>query len=407
MNDPVERPKKEFLQKPIRTYESDLAEAIRKQKSSTASMIIAEKEKKEKSKIHIPVIKPLGNISTAHTVKSIPKPVEPPKPIPKPPAPKPVPPHIDLLEAPLLELLLDVAHPPPPPPLPPPPPPKPEPRVEKIVEPIPEPIIIEEAKEPIANPIIVPIIETSSEPEPEPVRNPINIRKFALLLSSIVLIFAGGAGTYYLYKKIPVTKVPLQPKMILIPSIIPVDSQKIISVNSQTSQQLKELISNEFAGYSSEPGKIFEFILQQNTASAPKKMTASEFIKKTNLNMPDILERSLTDNWMIGGYEAEGQKLPFIIFTSSFFQNTFAGMLKWEAQMPGEFSSPFGYENKARYGTFKDRIVRNRDVREFKNELGETILLYSFIDKDTIVITTSEATLASIIERIEKQSYIR
>jgi hypothetical protein len=46
-------------------------------------------------------------------------------------------------------------------------------------------------------------------------------------------------------------------------------------------------------------------------------------------------------------------------------------------------------------------------VREFVDEDGKMLILYSFIDKDMMVITTDEAVLGGIVDRIEKQTYIR
>ena len=58
-------------------------------------------------------------------------------------------------------------------------------------------------------------------------------------------------------------------------------------------------------------------------------------------------------------------------------------------------------------GQFQDKIVRNKDVREFIATTGTTVFLYSFIDNNHTVITTNEATLAEILTRLERQAYIR
>ena len=58
---------------------------------------------------------------------------------------------------------------------------------------------------------------------------------------------------------------------------------------------------------------------------------------------------------------------------------------------------PF-FNNK---GKFIDRIILNRDVREYVSENKEIILLYSFINNETIVITNSENGLREIIQSIK------
>jgi len=50
-------------------------------------------------------------------------------------------------------------------------------------------------------------------------------------------------------------------------------------------------------------------------------------------------------------------------------------------------------------GQFVDKIVKNKDVREFITINGDTLFLYSFIDNTMLVIAGNEATLAEIITR--------
>jgi hypothetical protein len=58
-------------------------------------------------------------------------------------------------------------------------------------------------------------------------------------------------------------------------------------------------------------------------------------------------------------------------------------------------------------GRFEDRIVKNKDVREFRAADGKIVFLYSFIDQTKLVVTASEETLAEIISRLERQAFIR
>jgi hypothetical protein len=58
-------------------------------------------------------------------------------------------------------------------------------------------------------------------------------------------------------------------------------------------------------------------------------------------------------------------------------------------------------------GNFIDRIVQNKDVREFVTSDGKIIFLYSFIDNTKLVVTGSEATLSEILRRLEQQTYVR
>jgi hypothetical protein len=58
-------------------------------------------------------------------------------------------------------------------------------------------------------------------------------------------------------------------------------------------------------------------------------------------------------------------------------------------------------------GKFEDRIIKNKDVRAFRTDEGTILFLYSFIDNTHLVVTDKESTLAEILTRLEKQSFIR
>ncbi len=201
------------------------------------------------------------------------------------------------------------------------------------------------------------------------------------------------------------------------------DLKKSVITSSLDKAQLVTFFSDLFANTQINPDSVAEFIISQKNASSTKKMTSLDFVNLLHFNITDTLKRSLTDKWMVGIYSKDSQNLPFVLLTTDFFQNAFAGMLKWETSMPEEFADIFNYRNKTNTGStasstslyslydvrgsFRDKIVMNRDVREFVSDQGEVLILYTFIDKNTLLITTSEAVISTIIERIEKQTYIR
>jgi hypothetical protein len=108
----------------------------------------------------------------------------------------------------------------------------------------------------------------------------------------------------------------------------------------------------------------------------------------------------------------------------------------WEGEMPEDLADLFGYRDLASIenlplentasstattsqsftklsklynvrGSFKDKLIMNRDVRELISPNGNILLLYTFLDKNTILITTSEELIPALIDRIEKQTYLR
>jgi hypothetical protein len=248
-------------------------------------------------------------------------------------------------------------------------------------------------------------------------------KKIATFLLSILLIAAGLGGGYYLYLKSPLAQHDPPAVNNKIPSIVVAEKQIIVSLQGLDGNQTVRKINNSYINEDIPDQTIFELIFSQTVGSTTVRVGTSAFLDKFNFEMPDTLRRSLKDSWMFGIHATDGTKNPFILLKNDFFQNTYAGMLKWESSMPEELADILNYRNLALQqdpmstssisqffnlkGSFEDRTIMNRDVREFRNQNGDLLLLYSFIDKDTLIITTSEATLKIVIEKIEKLTYIR
>ncbi len=316
--------------------------------------------------------------------------------------------------------------------------------------------------------------------------------KLAMITISILLLGGGAVGAYYLYSISPLAPVtPTTPREKTTPSIIPSNTQAVIKVDNQNSITIQSRIQNEILKAQA-PNTIKEIVVAKtNSAGLLTRMSGPNMIQELDINVPDILIRSLATSWMLGVHnDSENNKGVFVVATSNYFQNTFAGMLQWESIMADDIkrylfpSEPEGISNVssqkdagvypyanpldnlssilpstassstttitksattttiststkkttqkiatssksnpliststevfqplrsfiALRGKFEDKIVKNKDVREFRTDDGKILFLYSFIDSNHLVITTSEATLAEIITRLEKQSFIR
>jgi hypothetical protein len=248
-------------------------------------------------------------------------------------------------------------------------------------------------------------------------------KKLLLLVISMIFVGAGLFGAYYLYLQSPlVPDEPAQPA-VKIQSVVTPDAQKVLAVNSLQGKQLSTYLVSEFVKYEVAPGAILEFIPVTATGSTTLRVTGTDFVNSLGLDIPDILERSITDRWMLGVHNTAEVYAPFMIYTTDFFQNAFAGMLRWEESMPEELADLLNYRERARpedststtsissffniRGTFEDRIIRNRDVRQFISQRGEMLFLYAFLDEKTIVIATAESTITNLLDRIEKQTFVR
>jgi hypothetical protein len=342
--------------KPLRTYEIDFAEAMAKKRISSASIAIAEDKKKEKEK-EIIKSQPETIENTAYTYK-VPEPIQ--SKIQKETNLPPVQPY------PVKEDILKNAQPPK------------------------DNVIIKDSH---------------------------STRNWFLVIVSLILIFGGGYYAFYLYQKSPLA--PTQTnnnntstsQIERTRSIISPDSKVLINITDKNQNSIISSIKTEVSKPQQEK-TIKEIILTESTGDVISKVKAGKILQTIGVNTPDLFSRSLSDNWMLGVYSGTGeQKSLFIITTNNFFQNTFAGLIQWEKTMPEDLKQYLYYDSNSQdftiRGQYKDKIIKNKDVREYVTENGHVNFLYSFISNDKLVITDSEYALEEIITKLEKNAFIR
>ncbi|MEI6396541.1 MAG: hypothetical protein WCO48_00485 [Candidatus Taylorbacteria bacterium] len=268
-------------------------------------------------------------------------------------------------------------------------------------------------------------------------------KKIIVIVISIILVVGGVFGAYYLYSISPLAPSPVVSKPAPgYSSVVPVDSQTVLTVDLAAPYDIENKIKSELAK-SQAPKTIRELVLVATNNTDTKNPTVARIpapavITALNISMPDILYRSIAPSWLLGIYaNALGQKSIFVVVTNNFFQNSFAGMLQWENLMADDlkaFLVPSGVNNIANIsnfsnqqigtstatstdqyisqytvlrGQFIDKIIKNKDIREFIGIDGKTIFLYSFIDNSRIIFTAEESLVTEIINRLEKQTNLR
>jgi hypothetical protein len=370
--------------KPIRTYESDVAEALSHRNISTASIAIAENKKKTgeaRLGIKLPEKKLAG------------VPTKPPK--------------------------------------------KPEPEIKRFVEPeaVPDraidpaaaptgqPLSREEAfRQAAFPPMPRPASEifkggaVSTKPEIIPPRH--IIKKAFYITLSLVLIGGGLVGGYYLYSRSPVSSVPLpltQKPAQTTPtqtatnkSLIPSESTASIDVTGKDAQGVISMIQSEIAKQQN-PNTIKNIELTRNINGVETQVSPIDIARIMDISVPDVLLRTFQPKWMLGEYvDVSGGRNVFIAVTGDSYQNMLSGMLHWETIMPNELGSYFNAGTTTPKGYFIDEIVKNKDVRAFVTPGQEqTVFLYSLVNNSMLVFSNSEISLSEIISRLENQAYMR
>ncbi len=236
------------------------------------------------------------------------------------------------------------------------------------------------------------------------------LKKISTALASLLIIILGIGGAYYLYTLSPLAGQPAsQPTTPIVTSIVPSDSKINLNMvlSTITASNILGAIQSEFAKPQS-ASTIKEIILTQTLNNQKFRVNITDMLSKMGINPPDMLVRSLSNDWMLGvDADSQGNKNIFVDVTVNYFQNAFAGMLQWESTMTDDLKSYFPGNNTIIHGSFTDRIVKNKDVREFVTSDGQTLFLYSFIDNSHLIITSSESALSDVLVHLEQKAFMR
>lgn len=263
------------------------------------------------------------------------------------------------------------------------------------------------------------------------------------LLLALMFIGAGGAVFYYLYTQgVFDTEAPIVQTQ-TVPSIIDANIQK--ELNISIDRNVISAVTNIRKNSTEPVGSVTYVYFTQGEGELNRLIDSRTFFTIINSHAPDSLIRSLRPEFMFGFHESLANE-PFLILKTDSFQNTFAGMLAWEKVMledvddlfapivtrtntsievtpatstssttgaiatstasttPREFTTKDFLDPKA---FFEDLVIRNKDVRALRSTTNQTLLLYTFIDPQTLVLTPSEMTLREILDRVEKKVYER
>lgn len=261
-----------------------------------------------------------------------------------------------------------------------------------------------------------------------------------ILISSISLILILGSiaaigGTYYF---LSVAKQSLLSNgQAATPTFISTESAHTIVLNDDTKQELAQKIAAE--GDSLPNGLIERVFFQDSAAPATSTFSTNDFLNILQTQAPAPLVRSLYPEFAFGFYGKD--RVPFVIFETSSYDEAYAGMLNWEPYMRDEFSTILfstDFENDLPISTstpsiatgttspivvtqpstqaknavafptaFKDLVVDNKDTRALYNRAGELLVLYGFVDKKYIVITRDPDALNEIYNRLRESELSR
>jgi len=192
--------------------------------------------------------------------------------------------------------------------------------------------------------------------------------------------------------------------------------------NNKISETYKPLMfsetSNEIDISGLDRNKIISSFRTEILSNASKTANSENIILKKNGKEIQLTElftilksgassefiRSLQDKFMIGIVSASpGTASGVLIFKTSSYQSTFANMLKWEkgtlVKDVYELLTREIPDEDLMKKPFEDTVINNQDTRVLRNIDGKIVLIVSFLNSNTIVLTGNTESFNEIITR--------
>lgn len=234
-------------------------------------------------------------------------------------------------------------------------------------------------------------------------------RKSLTLLISLVLVISGVSVAFLIYYFVSNRPSPVVP---VAPSLITVNEKRVLDITGLNTGGALNKILEEIKKPGKETGLV-QIELTEGPTENKRTVSTQRFFELFAIGAPPTLGRAFGSQWVFGFQNMGETSAPFIFASINSFDNAFDGMLRWEKVATENLGPIFiKPETKIADNTtgdsgFEDLITRSKDTRVLKDNLGNIILLYSFLDTENLVITTNERTFSELLNRFFSSRTVR
>ena len=273
-------------------------------------------------------------------------------------------------------------------------------------------------------------------PEREDV--PLHPHTLIFAIVGALLFIIGIGGILYAFYYHASLSAPVATKQTA-PSLITTGSTEQLSGTGST---LMRALANAATKPLADGAMKLTYITIATTTPRGATTTTAEpggyLIAAMNLPMPNILLNNIAVDSTVGIIHAGSETRPFFLLHIASYDNTFAGMLRWESTIATDFATIYPpyppatviytnittttatstettastsaatstvttgtvVQNAPATNTFVDEIISNHDVRVLRDTAGRSILLYGFRNKHTLIIARNGAAFTAILNRL-------
>jgi hypothetical protein len=189
---------------------------------------------------------------------------------------------------------------------------------------------------------------------------------------------------------------------------VPVESQPIIftdksvylEIDGMAKEKIIQAIVNEVNSLDLKPGAVEAIYPTLNKQTIGLRQLSKQL--QADFTPGDV--NFIKDEYMIGGVMGESKEL-FILISVRSLSDAYAPMKAWEDKMFSDLHHLFGYEISKDTSylltkNFEDGIVLNKNARILKDKDGNTVMMYVFVDGNSVIIANSIEAVGVITDRL-------
>lgn len=211
-----------------------------------------------------------------------------------------------------------------------------------------------------------------------------------------------------------------------------------IAIDDQDNSDITKKVKRELNDPDLELGQMKGFVFTLGTGTSTREASTPEFFEQLQSHASEDLIRALSPRFLLGIYSFNPNDF-FMLIPVTSYDAAFAGMLQWEPDMENDIGSimitrrpivpiTIGTKPKTtdvastsastssavtlaapqiKEKIWVDRVINNKDARVMVDSDGNTAMLYVFLDKDTLLITSSDKALKEVSFRLSAGRIIR
>ncbi len=177
-------------------------------------------------------------------------------------------------------------------------------------------------------------------------------------------------------------------------SLIFAEKYKALEISGQGYRELKRQLDEEIGGLVG-TNEVLDLYFTQGGKVAPFRF----WQEALNLGRSENFLSAFVPQFMFGIY---GRETPtaFLVLQTTSYDRAFASLLAWEKTLPADLVPILTGSTRIIPTNlkFEDRIYKNTDTRLVTLD-GQELLVYSFVNRDLLIIATRLEVLGEAIER--------